>query len=80
MPVFKSFVENAISRENARPFKVSKGIEMIVVDSKTGKKANYSSKDTLIEVFKSKSLTKNSFEDSQNLNYKLSKSNIFNFY
>ena len=53
---------------------------MIVVDSKTGKKANYSSKDTLIEVFKSKSLTKNSFEDSQNLNYKLSKSNIFNFY
>ena len=80
MPVFKSFVENAISRENARPFKVSKGIEMIVVDSKTGKKANYSSKDTLIEVFKSKSLTKNSFEDNQNLNYKLSKSNIFNFY
>ena len=80
MPVFKSFIKNAMNRENARPFKVSKGIEMMVVDSKTGKKANYSSKDTLIEAFKTGQKFNNSFKSNNNLNFKLSQNNIFNFY
>ena len=53
---------------------------MMVVDAKTGKKAKYGSKDTIIEVFKSKNLNKNYFEDDQYLNYKISNNNIFNFY
>ena len=35
------------------PFKVSDGITMMIVDSKTGQKANFSSKDTILEAYKS---------------------------
>ena len=80
MPVFKKFVESSINKENARPFKVSKGIEMMLVDTNTGEKANYLSKNTLIEAFKSENVNKNFFEPSLNVNYKLMKNNIFNFY
>ena len=66
MPVFKEFVQNAVNKENARPFKVSKNIKMMVVDAKTGQKANYGTTDTIIEVFKSNKL-KNSFDENNNL-------------
>ncbi len=79
MPVFKEFVQNAVNKENARPFKVSKNIKMMVVDAKTGQKANYGTTDTIIEVFKSNKL-KNSFDENNNLNYKIINKNIFNFY
>ncbi len=79
MPVFKSFIENAITKKNARPFKVSKDIKMMVVDANTGKKADYGSTDTLIEVFKIGEINNNSLEN-KNLNYKILKNNIYNFY
>ena len=37
---------------DARPFKVATNIKMMVVDAKTGKKANFNSKKTIIEAFK----------------------------
>ena len=80
MPVFKNFIKKTVNKKNARPFKVSKDIDMMVVDLKSGKKANYGSEDTIIEAFKSHNLNKNSFEQFENLNYKLYKKNIFNFY
>ena len=80
MPVFKNFIKKAVNKKNARPFKVSKDIDMMVVDLKSGKKANYGSEDTIIEAFKTHNLNKNSFEQFENLNYKLYKKNIFNFY
>ena len=52
----------------------------MLVDADTGEKANYLSKNTLIEAFKSEDLKKNIFEPSLNVNYKLRKNNIFNFY
>jgi len=79
MPIFKNFVKKAINKKDARPFKVSEGVKMVLIDTKTGKKVNYGSKDTLIEVFKINQDEK-SFEIDQNLNYKLSNKNIFNFY
>ena len=51
----------------------------MVVDAKTGQKANYGTTDTIIEVFKSNKL-KNSFDENNNLNYKIINKNIFNFY
>ena len=80
MPIFKYFVENAVSKKNARPFKVSNDINMMVIDAKTGKKAAYGSKDVIIETFKKKNFYKKDFENEQNLNYKLNERNIFNFY
>ena len=52
LPIFKEFVKNAVNNYEARPFKVAKGIKMMVVDSSTGKKADINSKDTIIEAFK----------------------------
>ena len=80
MPVFKNFIKQAVNKYNARPFKVSDDIKMMVVDTKTGKKAKYGSKDTIIEVFKTKNVDKNSFDQNEKLNYKLNNSSIFNFY
>ena len=80
MPVFKKFIKQAINKSDARPFKVSKDIKMMVVDSKTGKKAEYGSDKNIIEAFKAENFNKNSFEQNENLNYKLNNNNIFNFY
>ena len=52
LPIFKEFIKNAVNNYEARPFKVAKGIKMMVVDSSTGKKADTNSKDTIIEAFK----------------------------
>ena len=38
MPIFKNFVKKAINKKDARPFKVSDGIKMVLIDAKTGKK------------------------------------------
>ena len=80
MPVFKYFIEEAVNKSNARPFKVSKNIKMVVVDAKTGKKANYGSTDTIIEAFNLNNLKKNPFKEDISINYKLFNDNIFNFY
>ena len=79
MPIFKNFIIKAINKKDARPFKVAKGIEMMVINGVTGKKVDYGSTDTIIEAFK---IYKNDnyFEKNQILNYKLSNNNIFNFY
>ena len=58
MPIFKSFIKKAIKRGDARPFKVAKNIKFLVVDQKTGRKADFGSKTTIIEAFKKSDLTK----------------------
>ncbi len=80
MPVFKNFIKQAINKKNARPFKVSKDLKLMVVDAKTGRRAKYGSNDTIIEAFKIDKYDKNSFDQNDNLNYKLYNYNIFNFY
>ena len=56
LPIFSSFVEKAIKKYDARPFKVADGITMMVVDALTGQKAKFSSKDTIVEAYKSKNV------------------------
>ena len=56
LPIFEDFVKKGIKKSDARPFKVSEGITMMVVDSTTGQKAKFSSKDTIIEAYKSKNI------------------------
>ena len=52
LPIFKSFIKNAIKKEEARPFKVADNILMMVIDPLTGKKAEVQSKKTIIESYK----------------------------
>ena len=79
MPVFKDFIKKAVKKEDARPFKVADNITMMVIDPLTGKKANYGSKKTIIEVFKKNVIP---FEENYNLdiNNRLKNNNILKFY
>ncbi len=79
MPIFKSFVKKAIKKGDARPFKVAKNIKFLVIDQKTGRKADFGSKTTIIEAFKKNDLT-NNLKENKNLNLKINKNNILKFY
>ena len=77
LPIFKSFVINAVNKEEARPFKVADNILMMVIDPITGKKAVKNSKRTIIESYK-----KLPNENNLNLdiNNRLKNNNILKFY
>ena len=80
MPVFKEFFKKSTNNYDARPFKVSKGIKMMVVDAKTGKKADFNSKETLIESFKSKNVYKGLNLEYDQVDENSLKNNILKFY
>lgn len=79
MPIFKSFIKKAIKKVDARPFKVAKNIKFLVIDHKTGRKADFGSKTTIIEAYKKNDLA-NDFANNDNLNLKIDKNNILKFY
>ncbi len=78
MPVFKEFIKKTANSNNARPFKVAENIKMMVVDAKTGKKANPKSKETIIESFKINHGKSDIIYD--NFDGRLNTSNILKFY
>ncbi|ARJ48651.1 penicillin-binding protein 1A [Candidatus Pelagibacter sp. RS40] len=79
LPIFKEFVKNSVNNHEARPFKVAKGIKMMVVDASTGKKADSNSKSTIIESFKEEKIANNYKIDIDNIG-DVSKTNILKFY
>ena len=78
LPIFEKFVSKAIKKSDARPFKVSDGIVMMVVDPITGQKAKFSSKNTIMEAYKSENVSEGKVLYS-NKN-RLDPNNILNFY
>ena len=78
LPIFESFVKKAIRKSDARPFKVSEGITMMIIDSLTGQKADFSSKDTIMEAYKSKNVINGKVLYSNN--NRLDSNNILKFY
>ena len=79
MPIFKDFVKKAVKKKDARPFKVAPGISMMVIESTTGKRANFGSKETIIEVFKKEKIDNDSISFG-NINDRLNNNNILKFY
>ena len=77
LPIFKSFIKNAIKKEDARPFKVADGILMRVIDPITGEKAITESKSTIIEAYKNSKI--DSILD-KDINNRLKNDNILRFY
>ena len=79
MPIFKNFVTKAIIKKEARPFKVADNITMMVVDRLTGQKANFTSKETIVEVFKKDKIN---IDLNQNIdiNNRLKNNDILRFY
>ena len=79
MPIFKSFIKEAVKKENTRPFKIPENITLMVVDSQTGKKVSFGSKKTLIESFKTEKIDQN-FDVNLKNNNRFSNNNILKFY
>ena len=78
LPIFEKFVMKAVKKSDARPFKVPNGITMMVVDPITGDKAKFSSKNTIVEAYKSKNVINGKVLYS---NYdRLDTNNILKFY
>ena len=78
LPIFKNFIESAIKKSEARPFKVSDGITMMVIDPMTGQKAKFTSKNTILEAYKSKNVVDGEVLYSNN--NRLDANNILKFY
>ncbi len=78
LPIFKEFVKKAIKKSDARPFKAAEGTVMMVVDAVTGQKAKFSSKNTIIEVYKMKNVAEGKVLYSNN--DRLDTNNILKFY
>ena len=78
LPVFKNFIKSAVKKSEARPFKVADGITMMVIDPLTGQKAKFSSKDTILESYKSKNVVDGAILYSNN--NRLDSNNILKFY
>ena len=80
LPIFKNFIKKAVNNYEARPFKIAKGIKMMVIDADTGKKANFGSKKTIIESYKKEKIENQSYNSNDNYNINSLKENIFKFY
>jgi len=78
LPIFKNFIEKAVKKSDARPFKVSEGITMMVIDPVTGEKASLTSKNTIMEAYKSKNVFEGKVVNSD-IN-RLDANNILKFY
>ena len=78
LPIFENFVKKAIKKSDARPFKVAEDITMMIVDPITGQKANFSSKNTIMEAYKSKNVVDGKVLYSNN--NRLDLNNILRFY
>ena len=57
LPIFKNFIKKVVKKSEARPFKAAKGTVMMVVDPITGQKAKFTSKNTIIEVYKEQNIS-----------------------
>ena len=77
LPIFKSFIKNAVKKEDARPFKVADNILMKVIDPLSGEKALSDSKFTIIEAYKN---TKMNNVLNKDINNRLKNDNILRFY
>ncbi len=78
LPIFENFIKEAVKKSEARPFKVSDGITMMVIDPVTGQKADLSSKNTIMEAYKSKNVVDGKVLYSNN--NRLDSNNILKFY
>ena len=78
LPIFEGFVKKAIKKSEARPFKVPDNITMMVIDPSTGEKAKFTSRNMIMEAYKSKNVIdgKVLFSD----NNRLDTNNVLKFY
>ena len=72
------FIKKTVKKAEARPFKVAEGTVMMVVDPVSGQKAKFSSKNTIIEVYKEQNVIDGKVTYINN--NRLDSNNILKFY
>ena len=77
LPIFKSFIKDAVTKEDARPFKVADNILLKVIDPITGQKALTENKFTIIEAYKN---TNKESVLNKDISNRLKNDNILRFY
>ena len=80
LPIFREFIKKAVNNYEARPFKIPKGIKMMVIDAETGKKADFGSKETIIESYKKEKIENQAYISNYKNNSNTFKKNILKFY
>ena len=78
LPIFENFIKKAIKKSDARPFKVPEKITLMVVDPLTGEKAKFTSKNTIIESYKTKNIVDGKVKYFDN--NRIDSNNILKFY
>ena len=78
LPIFENFVKKVVKKSDSRPFKVPENMTLMVVDPITGEKAKFTSKNTIIESYKSQNI--NNGEVLYSNNNRLDLNNILRFY
>ena len=78
LPIFREFVKKAVKKSDSRPFKVPQNITLMVIDPNTGEKAKFTSKNTIIESYKSENVLNGKVLYSDN--DRLDTNNILKFY
>ena len=56
LPIFKKFIENALYKEEIKPFKVPKTINFFSIDYTSGKNTEFNAPNSIIEAFKEDNL------------------------
>ena len=78
LPIFEDFIKKAVKKSEARPFKVPEDMTMMVVDPVTGEKAKFTSKNMIVESYKSKNVIDGKVLYSDN--NRLDSNNVLRFY
>jgi len=85
LPIFKTFIEKVVKKKDARPFKIPKNINLVLVDAETGLKADINTKKVIYESFKAKDnfmviLEKSSNKDKLGFYDSANRKRILRFY
>jgi penicillin-binding protein 1A len=78
LPIFEDFIKKAVKKSEARPFKVPVDMTMMVIDPSTGDKAKFTSKNMIVESYKSKNVVNGKVLYSDN--NRLDSNNVLRFY
>jgi penicillin-binding protein 1A len=78
LPIFEDFIKKAVRKSEARPFKVPADMTMMVIDPLTGEKAKFTSKNMIVEAYKSKNVVDGKVLYSDN--NRIDSNNVLRFY
>ena len=68
LPVFKSFVEGAMFKQDFKNFKIPNGVYFAPINYDNGKKENFGKKKSIIEAFKAEDINNSSNKNLDNIN------------